>query len=301
MLQSSSSRWLIIGAFAVVYIVWGSTYLINYFAILSIPPFIMSGSRFITAGLILYTAGRLMGQPVGTFIQWRNAVFAGIMLLGIGTGGVVWAVQWVDTGIAALIVAFEPLLVVLLLWPMRNQKPGGKSLLGVAVGIAGMALLVAQDQLIADRNTALGVMVIFVGILSWGYAAIWVGKAKLPASSMQTSAIQMMGGGTALLLLSLFSGEWSTFDWQNVTAKSFYSWIYLVLMGSILAFSAFNYLLARVSPEKVVTTNYVNPVVAMLLGWSFNNEVISPQSIIASLLLLTGVFFIVSTKKTAQD
>jgi drug/metabolite transporter (DMT)-like permease len=299
MLPSPSSRWLILAAFAVVYIVWGSTYLINYFAILSIPPFIMSGSRFMTAGLILYAVGRVMGQPLGTFIQWRNAVFAGIMLLGIGTGGVVWAVQWVDTGIAALIVAFEPLLVVLLLWPMRKQRPGGKSLLGIAVGIAGMALLVAQDQLIADKNTALGVLVIFIGILSWGYAAIWVGTAKLPASSMQTSAMQMMGGGAALLLLSGVSGEWTNFDWHNITSKSMYSWIYLVLMGSILAFSAFNYLLARVSPEKVVTTNYVNPVVAMLLGWSFNNEIISTQSIVASLLLLTGVFFIVSTKKTA--
>ncbi|MBX2929563.1 MAG: EamA family transporter [Saprospiraceae bacterium] len=294
-----ASRWLIIGAFAVVYVVWGSTYLVNYLAIQGLPPFIMSGSRFVAAGLLLYAAGRLWGHPVGTREHWCNGMFAGVLLLGVGTGGVVWAMQWVDTGIAALIVAFEPLLVVLLLWVMRGQRPGGRSLLGVAVGIAGMAVLVLQDKLIADRETAVGVGVIFVGILAWGYAAIWVGRAKLPASSMQTAAMQMLGGGGALLLFSLFTGEWGRFDWALVTPKTIFAWLYLVGLGSILAFSAFNYLLARVSPEKVVTTNYVNPVVALFLGWSLNNEVITLQSLIASVLLLAGVFFIVSRKGKA--
>ncbi len=300
MQQSGTSRWLIIGAFAVVYIVWGSTYLVNYWAIQGMPPFIMSGSRFITAGILLYFIGRLLGHPIGEWQHWRNAMWAGVLLLGVGTGGVVWAMQWVDTGIAALIVAFEPLLVVLMLWPMRGQKPGGRSLLGVAIGIAGMATLVMQDKLIADRNTALGVMVIFIGILSWGYAAIWVGRAKLPSSSMQTAAMQMLGGGTALLVVSLLTAEWTDFHWREIPSKALLAWVYLVALGSILAFSAFNYLLARVSPEKVVTTNYVNPVVALFLGWSLNNEAVTVQSLIASVLLLTGVFFIVSKKKT-QD
>lgn len=294
--NTGSSR-LIIAAFAVVYIVWGSTYLVNYFAIQTLPPFIMSGSRFIVAGSILYLAGRLMGQPAGSALHWRNALWAGVLLLGVGTGGVVWAMQWVDTGIAALIVAFEPLLVVLLLWIMRGKKPAGRSIAGVGIGVAGMALLVLQDTLIADRNTALGVLVIFIGILSWGYAAIWVGRAKLPASSMQTAAIQMLGGGAALMLFSLVVGEWTDFQWGQVSTKSWLAWLYLVAFGSILAFSAFNYLLARVSPEKVVTTNYVNPVVALLLGWGLNGEVISLQSLTASILLLAGVFFIVSRKK----
>jgi len=291
-----ASRWLLIGAFAVVYVVWGSTYLVNYIAIQGIPPFLMSGSRFLTAGVLLYVAGRLWGHPVGNAVHWRNGMFAGVLLLGVGTGGVVWAMQWVDTGIAALIVAFEPLLVVLLLWIMRGQRPGGRSLAGVAIGIAGMAVLVLQDKLIADRDTAIGVLVIFIGILSWGYAAIWVGRAKLPSSSMQTAAMQMLGGGGVLLLFSLLMGEWQRFDLDLVTQKVAFAWLYLVALGSILAFSAFNYLLARVSPEKVVTTNYVNPVVALFLGWSLNNEVITLQSLIASVLLLAGVFFIVSRK-----
>lgn len=297
MQSETGSRRLIIAAFAVVYIVWGSTYLVNYLAIQTLPPFIMSGMRFIVAGILLYLAGRLMGQPVGSALHWRNAMWAGVLLLGVGTGGVVWAMQWVDTAIAALIVAFEPLLVVLLLWIMRGKKPAGRSLIGVAIGVAGMALLVLQDTLIADKNTALGVLVIFVGILSWGYAAIWVGRAKLPASSMQTAAMQMLGGGIALLLFSWVVGEWTDFEWSQVSSKSWLAWLYLVGFGSILAFSAFNYLLARVSPEKVVTTNYVNPVVALLLGWGLNGEVISLQSLIASILLLAGVFFIVSKKK----
>lgn len=296
MQSPGASRWLIIGAFAVVYIVWGSTYLVNYWAIQGIPPFIMAGSRFVVAGLLLFSVARLLGQSSGNWKAWRNALFAGVLLLGVGTGGVVWAMQWVDTGIAALIVAFEPLLVVLLLWPMRGQKPGGRSLAGVAIGIIGMAVLVMQDKLIADRNTALGIMVILVGILSWGYAAIWVGRAKLPPSSMITSSIQMLGGGIALLIVSVPAGEWSGFHPENLESRTILAWIYLVFLGSILAFSAFNYLLARVSPEKVVTTNYVNPVVALLLGWSLNNEQVSTQSLVASGLLLTGVFFIVSKK-----
>jgi drug/metabolite transporter (DMT)-like permease len=297
MQSPGASRWLIIGAFLVVYIVWGSTYLVNYWAIQGIPPFIMAGTRFVVAGLLLFSVARLMGQSAGDWEAWRNALFAGVLLLGVGTGGVVWAMQWVDTGIAALIVAFEPLLVVLLLWPMRGQKPGGRSLIGVAIGIIGMAVLVMQDTLLADQNTAKGILVILVGILSWGYAAIWVGKAKLPSSSMITSSIQMLGGGVALLIVSVFTGDWTGFEPGNLALKTILSWIYLVLLGSILAFSAFNYLLTRVSPEKVVTTNYVNPVVALLLGWSLNNEPVSAQSLVASGLLLTGVFFIVSKKE----
>lgn len=296
MQSPGTSRGLIIGAFAVVYIVWGSTYLVNYWAIQGIPPFIMAGTRFVVAGLLLFGTARLLGQSSGDRLAWRNALFAGVLLLGMGTGGVVWAMQWVDTGIAALIVAFEPLLVVLLLWPMRGQRPGGRSLIGVGVGIVGMAVLVMQDKLIADRNTALGILVILLGILSWGYAAIWVGRAKMPPSSMITSSIQMLGGGVALLLVSVLAGEWWSFQPSTLEVRTLLAWLYLVFMGSILAFSAFNYLLSRVSPEKVVTTNYVNPVVALLLGWSLNNEQISMQSLVASGLLLTGVFFIVSKK-----
>ncbi len=297
MQQGSKSGLLVIGAFAVVYVVWGSTYLVNYWAIQAIPPFLMSGARFVTAGLLLYGVGRLGGHPVGNWIQWRNALWAGVLLLGVGTGGVVWAMQWIDTGITALIVAFEPLLVVLLLWLMRGKRPNARSLLGVAIGIAGMTLLVWQDALITNQDTAWGVGVIFLSILSWGYASIWVGQVRRPASSLQAAAIQMLGGGLALCLASWLSGEWRAFQWHQVNARAAWAWSYLVLLGSILAFSAFNYLLVRVSPEKVVTTNYVNPVVALFLGWSLNNEHVSVQSLGASVLLLLGVFFIVSRKE----
>ncbi len=294
MQQEGKPGLLIAGAFAIVYVVWGSTYLVNYWAIQAIPPFLMSGTRFVAAGLLLYAVGRLGGHPAGNWVQWRNALWAGVLLLGVGTGGVVWAMQWVDTGIAALIVAFEPLLVVLLLWLMRGKRPGMRSLVGVAVGIAGMALLVWQDALVTNKDTAWGIGVIFFSILSWGYASIWVGRARLPSSSMQTAAMQMLGGGLALCAVAWLSGEWRAFQWQQINARAAWAWAYLVLLGSILAFSAFNYLLVRVSPEKVVTTNYVNPVVALFLGWSLNHEHVSLQSLGASALLLLGVFFIVS-------
>lgn len=283
---------LIIGAFAVIYIVWGSTYLVNFFAIETIPPFLMSGSRFVTAGVVMYGIGGLMGAKHPTKIQWRNAAFSGILLLSIGTGGVVWAEQYVDTGIAALIVAADPFIVVLLVWLMRNQRPAWNSIFGIFLSILGVALLVGQDLFLTGHSTSVGIIVIFVSILSWAFATVFIGQADLPKSSVQVAATQMLAGGLFLLLLSFAGGEFSGFNPSNISSKSFFSWIYLIVFGSILAFSAFNFLLVRVSPEKVATSAYVNPVIAILLGWWLNNETVTNQTMIAAILILTGVFFI---------
>jgi drug/metabolite transporter (DMT)-like permease len=283
---------LIILAFATVYIIWGSTYLVNYWAILEIPPFLMSGTRFLLAGLLLFGAAALRGIPLPTLEQWKNAAWAGLMFMALGTGLVVWAEQWVDTGMAALLVAFEPLVVVLLLWIMRGQRPQVHSLLGVALGIAGMFLLVGQPQIATDRATLIGVGVIALSLLAWGYASIFIGQANFPKSKMQSTGMQLIWGGVSLLVMSLIFGDYRRFSWANLTEQGVFAFFYLVVLGSLLAFSAFNYLLTKVSPEKVATTNYVNPIVAMLLGWSLNDEVITGRSLIAAAIMLTGVFFI---------
>lgn len=285
-------RLLIIGAFAAIYLVWGSTYLVNYLAIQQIPPFLMCGSRFFLAGALLLATAAWWGVPWPSWRHWRNALLAGGLFLSLGTGGVVWAEQYVDTSMAALVVAFTPLIIVLLVWQIRGQAPQWNSYVGIALGVIGMALLVGQPQLSANRQTLLGLFMIGLSIFSWSLATVLLAKLHLPASKLQTSAMQMLCGGGLLLLASLLTREYATFQPQRLTSQGIGAFFYLVFAGSILAFSAFNYLLSKVPPEQVSTSNYVNPVVAMLLGWGLNHEKITAQSLLAAILLLAGVFFI---------
>ena len=287
-----SKRFLIIGAFATIYFVWGSTYLANYIAIQAIPPFTMAGSRFFTAGVLVFLFEYLRGRGIPKWELFRNALLIGILFLAFGTGGVIWALQFVDTGITSLVVAFEPLVVVLLLWVLQGKRPGRKTWLGTALGIVGMVLLVTQQTIITDRRTILGILVIGISILAWALASIYVSKIKLPQSKFQGTAIQMVGGGFALLFFGLVAGEFQHLSLAKIDAKESLALLYLIFFGSILAFSAFNYLLQNVSADKVATSNYVNPVVALILGWGFNEEIISGQSLLAAAVLLIGVFFI---------
>ena len=287
-----SDRWLVIGAFAAVYFIWGSTYLFNYWAIQSIPPFLMSGARFLTAGSLLYLWGVWRREPLPTSRQWWNSVLIGNLFLTIGTGAVVWALQWIDTGIAALIVATDPLLIMMLLWWLFRQKPRWQGLVGALVGIIGTIILVGQPKFTDSAESRWGLLAIAVALTAWAFASIYVSRMDLPNSRLRRSSLQMLGGGAGLLLFSTLSGEAATFRWSGLTTTSTFAWFYLIFLGSIIAFSSFNFLLARVSPEKVATSTYVNPVVALLLGWGFNGEQISTQSLVAGLVLLTGVFFI---------
>ena len=205
-------RYLIIAAFATVYLVWGSTYLVNYLAIREIPPFLMSGTRFLTAGLLLFGVAALRKIPWPSLVHWKNSAWAGFMFMALGTGLVVWAEQWVDSGMAALLVSFEPLVVVVLLWIMRGQNPQLNSLLGVALGVLGMFLLVGQPQISTDRHTLIGVAGIAFSLLAWGYASIYIGQANLPSSKMQSAGMQMMGGGVSLLAMSFIFGDYKQFE-----------------------------------------------------------------------------------------
>lgn len=215
----------------------------------------------------------------------------GFLFLSVGTGGTVWAEQYVDTGIAALLISLQPLLVVAMMWMLQGKRPGGKVLSGIALGILGMVLLVGQQRFVTSSQTLIGMLVIGVSMTSWCFGSITLSSVALPENRLQSSAMQMIGGGSILLLVSLLSGNWGQFDITAVSLKAGLSWIVLVLFGSIVAFSAFTYLLQNVSPDKVATSNYVNPVVAMWLGWAFNSERITGQSIMAALLMLAGVFF----------
>lgn len=279
-------------AFAIIYVVWGSTYLANWYAIQEIPPFLMSGTRFIVAGAVLFAVSHLIGRPWPSVRHWKNTAYIGTLLLACGTGLLVWSEKFISSGIVALMAAFQPLLVVLLMWRLQDKKPGVKTLLGTLLGVTGMVFLVGQDQFVSSQNALIGIAAILVALYSWGYASVKVADMDLPGSKIQSAGMQMLAGGAALVLVGLVLNEPSSFHASALSTRAVWSWLYLVVLGSIVAFSAFNYLLVKSAPDKVATANYVNPVVAMLLGWGLNNEQITGQSLIAAAFMLTGVVFI---------
>ena len=292
MTSNNRTSLLLLAAFATIYIVWGSTYLANWYAIHEIPPFLMSGSRFVVAGVLLLLVSLAIEKQLPTVSQLKNAAWVGFLLLTAGTGLLVWSEQFISSGMVALMTALQPLLVVLLMWMMKGKRPSFQTMLGTALGMLGMVFLVGQDQFVSDAKSLMGIAVIFVALLSWGYASIKVAGMDLPKSKLLSAGLQMLSGGVILVAFSVISGEASTFNVLELSARGFWSWVYLIVFGSILAFSAFNYLLVKSTPEKVATANYVNPVVALLLGWGLNNEVITNQSLLAAAFMLTGVVFI---------
>lgn len=284
--------WLIPLCFGLIYFVWGSTYLANWYAIQDIPPLLMSGSRFTVAGTVLFFLSKLFGGSKTSLAQGRNAAMLGVMFLAIGTGGMVWAEQYISSGMVALMAAIQPLFILLLMWQMYGKRPNAAGVVGTFLGIIGMTFLVGQDQFVGGEKTMLGITIIFISILSWGIASVKLSKTDMPTNKLQSAAIQMLAGGSVLITTSLISGEAFNFQWVNLTSRGAWSWVYLMVFGSIVSFSAFNYLLVKSTPDKVATANYINPIVAMFLGWFLADELITGQSLIAAILMLTGVVFI---------
>ena len=225
-----------------------------------------------------------------------NSAIASFFFLIYGNGVFVWALKFVDSGFGALIASTQPLFVLFLLRIIDRKPFQKKSIIGVVLGMSGMYLLVSQKELVTSEDTLLGIFMMLTCVLSWSYGSVFVSKADLPKSFLVTTGYQMLVAGTCLFFMSLgFNETWiSPVNWsfEVKIAMSL-----LVVFGGIIAFTAFNYLLKKVSPEKVSTSAYVNPVIALLMGWYFLNEKLSVQSIIASAVLLTGVYFITTRKR----
>ncbi len=295
-MPKSSNTLLIILAFFSIYVIWGSTYLLNKIAVAELPPFMLASCRFITAGLLIFGLCKIMKINLKiSRKQLLNTIIAGFLFLSFGNGVVVWALKYVDSGFAALEISAQPLIVLILLRIIDKKEIKTMSMIGVLLGIAGMYLLVNQKQILAGDDSLIGMAMIFVCLLSWAYGSIFVSKADLPLNYFVNTGYQMITGGIMLMLMSFVFGESWTLP-HTWSGEVQISMILLVLFGSIVAFTSFNYLLKVVSPEKVATSTYVNPVIAMSLGWYFLNEQITSQSILAAVVLLTGVYFI-NTKK----
>ncbi len=296
-MESRKQLPLIIAAFVAIYVIWGSTYMLNKVAVNELPPFMLAAIRFVIAGGLIFGMAALMGKSLRiTRKQLWNSLVLGFLFLSFGNGIVVWALKFVDSNFAALIISAQPLVVMLLMWLLQGQQLRPMSLLGVLLGVVGIYLLVSQDNLLQDEHAWLGVAMIFAALVAWGYGSVFVGNADLPKNYFVSTGYQMLTGGLMLALMSLaFREPWSSpLEWRTDTL---WCMVLLVIFGSIVAFTAFNFLLKTVSPEKVSTNTYVNPIVAMLLGHYFLGEPVSLQSIIAAVILLTGVYFI-STNKT---
>ena len=288
---------LIILAFFSIYVIWGSTYLLNKIAVTELPPFKIASIRFISAGVIIFIIAKLMGISLAiTRKQLINAIIAGFLFLTFGNGVVVWALKYVDSGFTALEISAQPLVVLLLMRILEGKKIQTMSVIGVVLGIIGIYLLVSQKEIISQEGTILGIIMIFACMLSWGYGSLFVAKADLPSNYFVNTGYQMLTGGVMLFIVSQLFGEiWSLpTEWSKPVQ---FSLIFLIIFGSIVAFTSFNYLLKTVSPEKVATSTYVNPIIALILGWYFLNEQITTQSIVAAVILLTGVYFINTKKK----
>ncbi|PXX24908.1 drug/metabolite transporter (DMT)-like permease [Arenibacter sp. ARW7G5Y1] len=296
-MSKSQNTLLIVLAFFAIYVIWGSTYLMNKIAVHELPPFMLASVRFSVAGILIFLLCKIMGIPMTiTKRQLLNSIVAGFLFLAFGNGFVVWALKYVDSGFAALEIAAQPLVILLLMRILEGKKIQTMSVVGVIIGILGIYLLVSQNQIISQENSVLGMVMIFCCMVSWAYGSLFVAKADLPKNYFVNTGFQMFTAGIILMVGSLLIGETWTLPttWSSPVQ---YSMLFLIILGSIVAFTAFNYLLKVVSPEKVATSTYVNPIIALLLGWFFLDEQITTQSTIAAIVLLTGVYFINTRKK----
>lgn len=292
-----SSKALIIIAFIAIYVIWGSTYLLNKISVTELPPFFLSGIRFLIASILIFGIAKASKFSLKiTKKQLINSSFVAFLFIVYGNGVFVWALKYVDSGFGALLASTQPLFVLLLMRLIDNKKMKPKSLIGVGLGIFGMYLLVSQQELVTNEDTLLGIFMIFTCVFGWSYGSVFVSKADLPKNYFVSSGYQMLIAAIVLLFTSIsFGEEWTSPLIWNTNVQL--SMLALITFGSIGAFTAFNYLLKQVSTEKVSTSAYINPIIAMLLGWYVLDETLSTQSIIAAAVLLTGVYFI-TTKKT---
>lgn len=287
-------------ALIAVYLVWGTTYLAIRFAVETIPPFLMVGTRFLVAGLILYIWRRLAGDPAPTPRQWRSAAIIGVLLLLGGNGVVSWAEQYVASSIAALIVAAVPLWMVLIdaVRP-KGVRPDWKIILGILVGFGGIALLVTSTQGSgsAERTTSFGILALLAAALSWAGGSVYSHDADMPESSLLGTSIEMLGGAAGLYLVATFTGEWSALSFSAISLRSLLGLLYLITFGSLVGFASYAWLLRNAPLSLVSTYAYVNPVVAIFVGAWLGSELINARIIIAALIIIGSVVVINLSKQ----
>jgi len=300
------TRTALVVGFATIYLVWGSTYLGIRIAVETLPPFLMAGVRFVVAGGIMTGILALTRGFKAKPHQWRdNAIIGGFLLLG-GNGLVSWAEQKIPSGVATLMVSVGPVFIVLLDWLVhavskdgqRGTRPTVLTFVGLALGFFGLALLVGPNVTEAGVGhlDGMGLLALLGACLFWGIGSLFTRYARDPAEPFTGSAIQMLCGGGWLLLVSLLAGEPFHFDVASVSGRSIGAWIYLTAVGSLIGFTTFVWLMKHSTPSKVSTYAYVNPIVAVFLGWLVLHEPVSPRIFVAAAVIIAGVAIITLAK-----
>jgi drug/metabolite transporter (DMT)-like permease len=292
------ARWKIVLAFAIIYLVWGSTYLAIRIGVREIPPFLMAGMRFTTAGLLLLAWARINGIRLPTLREWRDASILGTLMFLIDYACLFWAEQRVPSGVSAVILAAIPVCITLLeILVLRSQRLTLRLAVGLSVGVIGVAVLMnpatSLGEAPLDRR---GVIALIVSCWGWSIGTVVAGRLKLPAAKSMSSAAQMLSGGIQLLLLAAVAGEFSIFSPRSISSSAWFSLGYLIVAGSIVAFTAYVWLLHYESPTRVGTYAYVNPVVAVILGAALGGEVIGRRTVLGTVLILLGVVAVTTAK-----
>ena len=297
------NRTRILLAFAAVYVLWGSTYLFIKYAIETIPPFALGATRFVVSGGLLYALARWRGAPRPTALELRLAAITGVLMLGFGNGGVMLAEKTVPSGIVALIVSSVPIWVVLLDWLRpKGTRPRKAMFAGLALGLIGMVILIGPKAIVGEGHIdETGAAILLVGSISWSVGTLMTRWANRPGSPLVFAALQMLAASAAMLVMSLISGDWRQFSWSGLTPLSVFSFWYLVIAGSIIGYTAYVYLLGVVSAAKASTYAYVNPIIAVVLGWLFANEPLGVRTIVAAGVILGGVAIITSAQASAKS
>ncbi|MBI3405038.1 MAG: EamA family transporter [Acidobacteria bacterium] len=288
-------------AFAAVYLTWGGTFLFIRYAVETIPPFVLTGVRHTIAGALLYVWARLRGDAKPDPRHWLGAIFVGALLLLGGNTLVSWAEQRVPSSVTALMLATTPVWMVLLEW-LRGAtgRPNLKTAVGVTLGLAGMVLLVGPGRLGGERVDSFGAFLLVIAALSWTVGSVYSRSVAQAKSLVLNTAMQMLGGGILILLVGALAGEWKHFQIQNISLLSAISLGYLIVFGSIVGYTCYNYLLRVTTISRVSTYAYVNPMVAVFLGWAVAGEKLTPRMGLAAAIIVVAVMLVVSSREPVQ-
>jgi drug/metabolite transporter (DMT)-like permease len=294
---------LLIVAFAAIYILWGSTYLAIKYVIETLPPFISAGARYSLAGATLFIVGRFSKDyEKPTLTQWRSSAVVGTLLFLGGNGGVVIAEHHITSGLAALLVATEPFWVVLLSWLwLKGARPDWRVTLGLLIGFAGVYLLMDGGAVRAgsDTNQLFGMILVIAAGLCWATGSIYGVRAPASKSPILASGMQMLAGGSVMLLVGTLVGEWAGFEISVVSRSSWLALAYLLVFGSLIGFTAYSWLLKNARPAMVATYAYVNPVIAVILGWAIAGESFTGRTLLGAGVIVGSVVMITSQNSEA--
>jgi drug/metabolite transporter (DMT)-like permease len=299
--QKNSYPFSVWAALGSVYLIWGSTYLAIRFAVETIPPFFMAGTRFMASGLLLYLFARLTGADRPSWVHWKSTALISFFLIVVANGGVSWAEQRVPSGITALLVGTVPLWMAFLQWVWKGgERPGWKIWAGIGLGLTGIGLLVfSKGEVGAGPVEPWGAILLVGTSLAWAYGSLYARTATLPSSALLATAMEMLTGGVMQMGVGFLLGEESQIHLSSITLHSGEAWVYLTLIGSLVGFTSYIWVLQKATPALASTYAFVNPVIAVFLGWLLAGEALTPPVFLAAGLIVAAVVLITLAPRKA--